>query len=122
MVIDDDASLLGFTTKYLTRLGYTVAGYRSAEQAWKEFNERTKDYGLILIDLSLSGMSGGQLSEMMLVSSPTVRLILMSGYPYDPEKLLAPGPDRMAFLHKPFTPAMLTETVSRMIGSANGQC
>jgi hypothetical protein len=46
----------------------------------------------------------------------------MSGYPYDPEKLLAPGPDRMAFLHKPFTPAMLTETVSRMIGSANGQC
>ena len=122
MVIDDDASLLGFTTKYLTRLGYTVAGYRSAEQAWKEFSERTKDYALVMIDLSLSGMSGGQLSEMMLVSSPTVRLILMSGYPYDPEKLLSPGPDRMAFLHKPFTPAMLTETVSRMIGSANGQC
>jgi DNA-binding NtrC family response regulator len=122
MVIDDDASLLGFTTKYLTRLGYAVAGFRSAEQAWKEFSERTQDYGLVLIDLSLSGMSGAQLSEMMLVSNPTVRLILMSGYPYDSEKLLAAGPDRMAFLHKPFTPAMLAETVDRLIGAAGGQC
>jgi FixJ family two-component response regulator len=75
----------------------------------------------VLIDLSLAGISAAQLSQMMLNSNPAVRLILMSGYPFDTTKLLDDGRDRMAFLHKPFTPAMLAETVDRMIGSATGR-
>jgi two-component system, cell cycle sensor histidine kinase and response regulator CckA len=122
MVIDDDPSLLGFTAKYLTRLGYSVASYSSSEQAWKEFSAPAANYALVLIDLSLAGLSGVQLSQMMLSSNPAVRLILMSGYPFDAKALSEAGPDRMAFLHKPFTPSMLAETVDRMIGSANERC
>jgi len=121
MVIDDDASLLGFTAKYLTRLGYSVATYRNSEQAWKDFRASAANYALVLIDLSLGGLSGAQLSQMMLNANPAVRLIVMSGYPFDPEKLREVDPDRMAFLHKPFTPAMLAETVDRMLGSAGGR-
>src|SRR5258708_34278298 len=101
MVIDDDAALLGFTSKYLSRLGYSVAAYRSAEQAWKEFHVPQSPYALVMIDLSLAGLSGERLSRMMLSANPTVRLILTSGYPFDTQKLLEAGPDRMAFLHKP---------------------
>jgi hypothetical protein len=53
----------------------------------------------------------------MLRSKPAVRLILTSGYPFDTHRLLEAGPDRMAFLHKPFTPAMLAETVNRLLGA-----
>jgi DNA-binding NtrC family response regulator len=118
MVIDDDAPLLGFTTKYLTRLGYSVMAFRNSEQAWKEFSAASDTYGLVLMDLSLTGLPAKQLSDMMLASNPTVRLILISGYPHDANKLLEASPDRMAFLHKPFTPAVLAETVDQMIGSA----
>ena len=52
---------------------------------------------------------------MMLRANPAVRLVLTSGYPFDTQKLLEPGPDRMAFLHKPFTPSMLAEAVKRLI-------
>ena len=72
-------------------------------------------YALVLIDLSLAGLSGAQLSKMMLSADPAVRLILMSGYPFDTTELSAAGPDRMAFLHKPFTPALLAETVDRLM-------
>jgi DNA-binding NtrC family response regulator len=116
MVIDDDPALLNFTCKYLTRLGYSVVPYRSAEEAWRQFESPAADYSLAVIDVSMPGLSGEQLSGMMLRSKPDVRLILMSGYPFDTQRLLEAGRERMAFLHKPFTPAMLAETVKRLVG------
>ena len=117
MVIDDDPALLNFTCKYLARLGYSVVPYRSGEEAWKQFESPASDYSLAVIDLSMPGLSGEELSRKMLLSKPAVRLILTSGYPFDTHRLLAAGPNRMAFLHKPFTPAMLAETVSRLLGA-----
>ena len=119
MVVDDDPALLGFTSKYLSRLGYSVAAHRSAEEAWKRFSEPGANYSVVVIDVTLPVLSGVQLSRMMLESSPLVRLILTSGYPFDTQKLLDAGPGRIAFLHKPFTPAMLTETVDHLIRSSS---
>ena len=115
LVIDDDAPLLAFTCKYLSRLGYRPVSYRSAEEAWKHFQAVAAHYSLVVIDLSMPGISGAQLARMMLGSDPEIRLILTSGYPFDTEQSLESEPDRVAFLHKPFTPAMLAETVNRLI-------
>jgi len=116
MVIDDDPALLGFTSKYLARLGYSVAPYRNPEEAWKEFSAAAADYSLAVIDVSMPAMSGEQLSSMMMGVNPEIRLLLTSGYPFDLERLHASsGPGRMAFLHKPFTPAMLAETVAHLL-------
>jgi two-component system, cell cycle sensor histidine kinase and response regulator CckA len=118
MVIDDDPALLNFTCKYLTRLGYSVVPYLSAEEAWRQFVSPAEDFNLAVIDVSMPGLSGDQLSEMMLRSKPDVRLILMSGYPFDAQRLLEAGRERMAFLHKPFTPNMLAETVNRLLNDS----
>ena len=116
MVVDDDPALLGFTTKYLSRLGYVVSPFRSAEEAWKRFEQPAAHYALAVIDLSLSGIPGEQLSRMMLGANPDVRLIVTSGFPFDLQRLLEAGPGRVAFLHKPFNPAMLVEAVKGLIG------
>ena len=118
MVVDDDAALLGFTTKYLSRLGYKVTPHRSSEEAWKQFSSPDANYSIVIVDVSLPGISGTDLARMMLNANPRVRLILTSGYPFDTRKLLNGGDNRIAFLHKPFTPAMLTETVRRLITAA----
>ena len=47
-------------------------------------------------------------------------VVLTSGYPLESQKLLDLSPDRTAFLHKPFTPLMLAETVDRLIGAGPG--
>jgi DNA-binding NtrC family response regulator len=115
MVVDDDPALLGFTCKYLTRVGYSAIPYRSSEEAWKHFETSGVRYSLVLIDLSMPVISGEQLSRMMLNLDSEVRLILTSGYPFDTASLLELPQDRVAFLHKPFTPAMLAETVDRLL-------
>src|SRR5260370_24354963 len=113
LVIEDDAPLLAFTCKYLSRLGYRVVPYRNAEEAWKHFQAVDAQYSLVVIDLSMPGISGGQLAQMMSGSDPEIRLILTSGYPFDAQRILEAAPDRVAFLHKPFTPAMMAETANR---------
>ncbi len=118
MVIDDDPALLGFTSKYLTRLGYSVSPYQSSVEAWQQFTSQDADYSLVVIDLSMPTLSGERLSRMMRSAKPEIRLILTSGYPFDMDQLLADGgPDRAVFLHKPFTPSMLAETVARLLRS-----
>jgi two-component system, cell cycle sensor histidine kinase and response regulator CckA len=67
----------------------------------------------------MPGLSGEQLSTLILRSRPEVRLILMSGYPFDPHKVPGGDQGRVAFLHKPFTPAMLAETVHRLLGDGS---
>ena len=118
MVIDDDPSLLRLTCKYLTRLGYLVTAYRSSDEAWSQFNSSASNWALVVIDASLPGLSGVQLSGMMLNANPSVCVVLTSGYPFDSQKLLELSPERTAFLHKPFTPVMLAETVDRLMGAA----
>jgi DNA-binding NtrC family response regulator len=118
LVIDDDAALLSFTCKYLSRLGYRVVPYRSAEEAWKHFQATGAHYSLVVIDLSMPGISGQQLARMMLGLDPEIRLILTSGYPFDTERSLPAEPDRVVFIHKPFTPALLAEIVDRLIRSS----
>jgi len=124
MVIDDDAALLKFTSKYLSRLGYSVSSFDNAGPAWSEFSSGGTNYSLVVLDVSMEELAGNKISRMVLEASPEVRLILTSGYPYDVEKLLEPGrPRRVAFLHKPFTPAMLADTVARLLQVASqGQC
>ena len=114
MVVDDDPALLGFMSKYLKRLGYLVDPYRSSEEAWKHFEAAGGNYSLVLIDLSMPVIPGAQLVRMMLKVNRQIRFVLTSGYPFDTESLLELAPERVEFLHKPFSPAMLAETVDRL--------
>jgi two-component system, cell cycle sensor histidine kinase and response regulator CckA len=115
MVVDDDPALLGFTCKYLSRLGYSAVPYRSSEEAWRQFQTSGAGFSLVLIDQSMPVISGEQLSRLMLSVNPGIRLILTSGYPVETQELLESAPHQIAFLHKPFTPAMLAETVGRLV-------
>jgi CheY-like chemotaxis protein len=113
MVVDDDPALLRFTSKYLSRLGYSVTPCRTSEEALKNFE--AAPYAIVLIDFSMPRIPGDQLSRMMLEASSRVRLVLSSGFPVNTQNLLQAAPGRVAFLHKPFTAVMLAETVKRLL-------
>ena len=113
LVVDDDPALLGFIGGYLTRHEYTVTACRTSAEAWEQFGSGS--YALALIDFTLPGISGEQLSRKMLDSSESIRLILTSGFPINVKALFKPAGGRVAFLHTPFTPAMLVKTVERLL-------
>ena len=117
LIGDDDAALLRFATKYLTRLGYTVVACRNTAEAWSQFEQRPAWFSLALIDVTMKEQPGEQLALRMLAAQSELRVLLWSGYPFNLEQCQARSPGRVGFLHKPFTPAMLVDAVQQLLAS-----
>lgn len=118
LLVDDEPSLLTVMEQYLRRLGYEVVGCRNGQQAWQWFEPEPSSYALVLADATLPDISGDELLLRMLDRNPSVCALISSGYPFDCSSLPAQVRDRAGFLQKPFTPKMLEEAVTRLIGKA----
>lgn len=115
LIADDEPQLVTIMKRYLERLGYLVDSAGTAAAAWKAVEADPGAYAAAVVDISLPGMGGEELSRRLLEANPEIRVIASSGYPVDLQPLEARAPGRITFLHKPFTPEMLAETVKRLL-------
>jgi two-component system, cell cycle sensor histidine kinase and response regulator CckA len=118
ILVDDDLPLLGFTAKYLARLGYQVTACTGSDEAWRLFSASGANYAVAVVDFTLRGVSGPQLARMMLDHNPEAKLVLTSGLHMDPKAIDGAAAGRVAFLHKPFTPPMLVGTIAALLGKS----
>ncbi len=109
LLVDDEAPLLDLLKRYLERLGYEVEACLTPADALKCFEADPSRYSLVLTDLTLPGMSGDEMITRMRAIAPKVRVIVSSGYPYEPKG------KRTGFLQKPFLPKMLAEMIEQML-------
>ena len=117
LLVDDEPALLKMIALYLERRGYSVRTSSSTEQAFAMIQAEPLAYAVAVIDATMPGLSMEDLALKMLQANPAVHVLAASGYPVDMTRLEAVAPGRVAFLHKPFTPEMLTESVRRMLAS-----
>ncbi len=80
LVIDDEASMVMVTKKRLEKLGYNVHGITDSGKALELFKTDPERFDLILTDMAMPGMTGGQLAKEMLAVNPDVRIIICTGY------------------------------------------
>ena len=118
MVVDDEPALLESLRTYLTRLGHSVTAFQSAESAWLRFSADPSAYSAVVVDMTLSGMSGEAFIRKLLDRSPGVAVLATSGYPGSLHRFEGPPGARIAMLEKPFTPGMLTDALARLLGSS----
>jgi CheY-like chemotaxis protein len=72
---------------------------------------------LLLTDVVLPGINGGQVAQLLTAARPTIKVLYLSGYTDDAivhHGVLEPG---VAFLQKPFTPAVLGRKVREVLDS-----
>ena len=117
LIVDDEPALLKMMSVYLARLGYAVASAGSTEKAWEEVAAAPHDFALVVLDATMPGVPMTDLAARILAADDRVKVIAASGYPVDIARLQAAAPGRVLFLHKPFTPEMLGNTVRRMIAT-----
>ena len=116
LVVDDEPQLLHLTEGFLVRHGYQVVTCSSPEEAYRRFKQDAGAYTVAVIDLTLPVMSGKELAAKLLDLNPQLKLILCSGYPFDPSQIPAAPREQILFLQKPFLPRMLTECIQRLVG------
>lgn len=99
----------------LAQLGYEVLSARSGVEALELLASRTKPVHLVVTDVVLPQMSGGEVARRVREASPTTRVLYVSGY--GERSLPAPeSPDAASFLAKPFTAASLAAAVRAALG------
>jgi len=115
LIADDEPSLLKMMTAYLRRLGYAVAAVQTSAEAWAAMEADPGGFVCAVLDATMSGMPLEELGRKMIGASPSLRILVASGFPVDVTALENAAPNRVAFLHKPFTPEMLANTVRRLL-------
>ncbi len=98
LVIDDNQSVRGAAVEMIRVLGYTAVEANTGEEGLALIKQRAPD--LVLLDISLPGMSGWEVLERIRSSAPEVRVIMSSGHDVVRE-VQRTKPD--AYLSKPYT-------------------
>ncbi len=101
LVVDDEASICDLITAVLGRYGYRVLVAANGTEAMAQYAPRSQEIALVITDVSMPEMGGGDLATALSRLNPRVKLLFISGAGTDPK----PGenvPAGARILVKPF--------------------
>jgi signal transduction histidine kinase/CheY-like chemotaxis protein len=115
LLVEDEESVRRLARRVLESTGYRVLEATQGHEALAIAEQSLGAVDLVITDIVMPGMSGQELSLRLRERQPTLRILYVSGYTDD--AILQHGtllPDT-AFLHKPFSPGLLTAKVREML-------
>ncbi|MBK5290448.1 MAG: response regulator [Acidobacteriia bacterium] len=110
VVVEDEESLCRLLGGYLTRAGYAVTTYTSAQPLLEKMQSSGVVWDVAVIDLTLPDVSGEHVAVRLLEAAPDIRVVLTSGLPWSTLSMLH-GRERVTFLQKPFRPSQLLDLI-----------
>ena len=117
LLTDDEAGVRGPLRRILEDCGYRVIEAGGGEEALAVAEGFDGPIHLLLTDVVMPGMSGGELASRLGEGRPSIRVLFMSGH--SPEAVatngkLFPG---ASFLPKPFGASDLVQRVQETLGA-----
>lgn len=115
LLVDDEQPVLDATKELLGHLGYRVYVALNGHEAIAVYREKRKKIDLVILDVTMPGISGGEIFDRLREVSPEVRVLLASGYGINGEvqKILDRGCN--GFLSKPFRLKELARNVRKIL-------
>ena len=114
LVVDDHADVRDVAARILRDAGCTVLAAATAEEARRICVSHEGAIDLVLLDVVLPDGRGDLLIDQLRELRPTMRFVLMSGYPVG--ALNGAGAPPKDLLSKPFSPSELRAAVARACG------
>jgi len=112
LVVEDDDGVRQLTAEALTSFGYRVLVAAHPTAALEVFEQQKGAVDLLLTDMVMPGMTGGELSTRLTGIAPGLRVLYMTGYT---DEALGrhglPTGEGAAVLRKPMTMPMLASSV-----------
>ena len=115
LLVEDDDFVRSLARRVLSRTGYDVLTARNGIEALEIAEKKADSIDLVVSDVIMPEMGGGQLVDRLRERYPDLKVILTSGY--SEEELRGEIRHKAAgFLVKPFTPEKLTSLIARVLG------
>ena len=113
MVVDDDEAHRVTLQRHIAAMGHRVTSAASAEEALNRVSAAAPD--IVLTDVKMPGMSGFDLLRRLKASTPTVDVILLTGYASMQAAIDAIRDGAFDFLLKPLDLDHIDEVMTRCI-------
>jgi two-component system, cell cycle sensor histidine kinase and response regulator CckA len=117
LVVDDEETPRSVTCRMVRALGYLTRTARDGREALRYIQQHPGEVRLVLTDVIMPYMDGGELAERIRDLHPRLPIVLMSAYPVgDVAELVAAYPE-LPFLEKPFTTEVLHRVLTPLLGT-----
>ena len=111
LVVDDEEDLRDIMRRMLERRGYHTLIAGDSESAIATCREHQGKIDVLVTDLGLPGVSGGDLSRAAIALRPGMRVVYISGLPKDIAVTKGLIGDDALLVKKPFTSELLIEAL-----------
>jgi two-component system, cell cycle sensor histidine kinase and response regulator CckA len=117
LIVEDESAVRALIVRAATGFGYRCLEAPTAAEAVRLLEQEQGKIDLVITDVVMPGMSGGQLGETLAHRFPTIPVLYMSGFANDDvirRGLLEPS---CPFLQKPYTPDDLAQKIREVLGA-----
>jgi PAS domain S-box-containing protein len=117
LVVDDEPFVLEVTAELLTALGFVALACSSGAEAIRTFEENRERIDLVLLDLTMPAMGGGETFDRLRGIDDKVKVLLCSGYGQDSqaEEILSRGCN--GFIQKPYNLETLEAKIKQIVST-----
>jgi len=118
LLVEDEEAVRDLVKSILAGHGYHVIVARDPRHAQEVAEKYPGEIHLLLTDVVMPGTSGRELAALIMKRRTNIRVLYMSGYT---ENVVTAGgllEDGLAFLQKPFSPAVLVQKIHEVLAHA----
>ncbi|MBN1382424.1 MAG: PAS domain S-box protein [Deltaproteobacteria bacterium] len=117
LIVDDEEYILDVTKELLESIGYQVIKARSGEEAVEIYKLQKDQIDLIILDMIMPGINGGDTFDRLKKINPQVKVILASGYSLNGQAIGILDRGCQAFMQKPFGLTDLSLKIREVLSS-----
>lgn len=120
LLVEDELMVRTITGKVLSHAGYQVLETSNAREALRVASQHQGRIDVLLTDIVMPEMNGGDLAHYMLTQQPDLVTIFMSGYA-EPDVMKRANLSTAIHIQKPFTVDMLLTSVAEALNNSPGR-
>jgi len=116
LLVDDEDMIVEVSRELLEVLGYRVYVAKNGREALELFQEKWREIDVIILDMIMPGMGGGEVFDVLKSINPGVKVILSSGYSINGKAKEIMKRGCKAFIQKPFQMSDLSDKIKKVFG------
>jgi PAS domain S-box-containing protein len=120
LIVDDEESVRSVARNTLQRRGYRTIEAVDGREALEVYRRSASEISLVLLDLTMPFMNGEEVLRELKLVTPSVKVLLSSGFNEVEAIRRFTGKGLAGFLQKPYPAAVLAETIKKILSDGVG--